>query len=90
MRRSLLGNALMPEVAVVFELALVQVLENALLFFGCLLYAFVKLVLCGVLYFLALALDSLALAHFRTVHFLSNARVEGVGLLGARAYGAQD
>jgi len=55
-RRTALGNFLMPEMAVILELTLVQVFEYALLLFGSPFYALIELILRRVLYFLALEL----------------------------------
>lgn len=90
MRRSLFWYPLVPEVAVVFKLTFVQILEYALLFLCSPLHTFVKLVFGGVLNLLLPGFVRPVLLHFWTVHFLLYARVAGVGkLLGPHADGTQ-
>jgi len=66
MRRSSLGNPLMTKIAVVFELPLVQVLQDTLFFFGRLFHALVEFILSRVFCFLPFSLDRLRVA--RTIN----------------------
>ncbi len=62
MWRPPLGNPLVAKIAVILELAFVEVLEHALPVFGRLFHTFIELILCRVLHFLPLVLNGLRMA----------------------------